>query len=73
MHHAGLHVVFGQTVSTASGRPLQTVADQHQHVVHATVRDLGEDVQRGGFCHSAMPSRTLSVIVETVWRDTSAP
>src|SRR3954471_10806901 len=116
--------------------PAQPVADDHEHVVHASVLDLGEDVQpvlraladlpaghRGGlpgpqpedvaaalaghgerdvdrsvgdlpvadlhvdrvdeyhridrvqrrFCHSAMPSTTLSVIVEMVWRDTSAP
>ena len=27
----------------------------------------------GRFCHSAIPSRTMSVMLEMVYRDTSAP
>src|SRR3712207_8991628 len=36
-------------------------------------RSTGYTGSRGRFCHSAIPSRTLSVIVEIVCLDTSAP
>ena len=38
-------MVRGQTVSHRVGQALQPVADEHEHVVHAAVLDLGEDVQ----------------------------
>ncbi|SCE07901.1 hypothetical protein GA0115245_14745 [Streptomyces sp. di188] len=37
------------------------------------MKTTGQTASRGRFCHSAMPSMTLSVIVEIVWRETSAP
>jgi hypothetical protein len=37
--------VRGQTVSTASGRPLQPVADEHQDILNSAIFELGEDLQ----------------------------
>lgn len=39
----------------------------------ASMKITGQTASSGRFCHSAMPSSTLSVIVEIVCRDTSAP
>jgi hypothetical protein len=46
------------------------VANLH---VDGVNEDDGIDGVEGPVCYSAMPSRTLSVIAEIVWRDTSAP
>jgi hypothetical protein len=39
----------------------------------ASMKTTGWTASRGRLCHSAMPSRTLSVIVEIVCRETSVP
>lgn len=49
----------------------RTLADLHVDGIDEDDRiDRGS---RGRFCQSAMPSRTLSVMVEIVWRETSVP
>ena len=45
MHHAGLHDRLRPDRADRVGQPVQPVADDDEHVVHATVFDLGEHVQ----------------------------